>query len=285
MCDNWGAQARSLLMSGCGGYQLLRRTVLRTLVVTLNLSLLGSLAAVSAVAQQADNLRNSRPQIESAIAEAQKIVNSPGYSARIKQVKRQEIALLKSRLDDGDLQPGDQIFLSVDGEQTLTNTFTVSGNRSLTLPGVSDVSLRGVLRSELEQYLTNELKKYLRNPVVHVRTTVRMSILGSVAKPGFYQVESEKMIGDAIMLAGGPSAGVDPAKTRVERSGAVILDRDAFTAALNEGKTLDQMNLRAGDEIVVGGGRTATTGRSALGTVVPVLSGLVTMTVMLVQIF
>lgn len=266
-------------------YQPLRRIVLRSLVVTLSLSIIGSLAAASAVAQPADNLRNSRTQIESAITEAQKIINSPGYSARIKQVKRQEVALLKNRLEDGDLQPGDQIYLAVEGEQTLTNTFTVSGNRSLTLPGVSDVSLRGVLRSELEQYLTDELKKYLRNPVVHVRTTVRVSILGSVGKPGFYQVESEKMIGDAIMLAGGPGAGVDPAKTRVERSGTVILDRDAFTVALNEGKTLDQMNLRAGDEIVVGGGRTSTPGRSTMGTVLPVLTSLATMTVLLVQIF
>lgn len=259
--------------------------MLRSLVVTFNLSIFGSFAAASAVAQQVENLRLSRPQIESAIAQAQKIINSPGYSARIKQVKRQEVALLKSRLEEGDLQPGDQIYLSVDGEQTLTNTFNVSGNRTLTLPGVSDVSLRGVLRSELEPYLTSELKKYLRNPVVHVRTTVRVSILGSVGKPGFYQVESEKMIGDAIMQAGGPGSGVDPAKTRIERSGNIILDRDAFTEALNAGKTLDQMNLRAGDEIVVGGGRTATAGRSALGTVVPVLSSLATITVLLVQIF
>lgn len=263
----------------------LRRIVLRILAVLLNASLMGSLATASAAAQQSDNLRNTRPQIETAIAEAQKIISSPGYSARIKQVKRQEIALLKSRLEDGDLQPGDQIYLSVDGEEKLTNTFTVSGDRSLALPGVPDVSLRGVLRSELEAYLTRELTKYIRNPVVHVRTTVRVSILGSVGKPGFYQVESEKMIGDAIMLAGGPGAGVDPAKTRVERAGTVILDREAFTDALNQGKTLDQMNLRAGDEIVVGGGRTATAGRNALGTVVPVLTGMATMTVMLVQIF
>jgi hypothetical protein len=230
------------------------------------------------------SLRNTRAQLEAEIAAAERILESPGYSGRIKQIKRQEIGLLRSRLEDGDLQPGDQINLSVQGEDKLTGVFAVSAARTVTLPGIADISLRGVLRSELQDYLTNELRKYIRNPVVHVQTTVRLSILGSVGKPGFYQVESEKMIGDAIMAAGGPGAGVDPAKTRVERSGVIIMDRDAFTEALNAGRTLDQMSLRAGDEIVVGGGRTATAGRSGLGGALPVLTGITALGVLVVQI-
>ena len=226
----------------------------------------------------------SRAEIEAEIAAAQKIVASPGYSARIKQVKRQEIRLLQARLDEGDLQPGDQIILSVQGEPQLTDTFTVSRNRSITLPGITDVSVRGVLRAELEDHLTSELRKYIRNPVVHVQTTVRVSILGSVVKPGFYQVESGRMIGEAIMTAGGPAPGIDPAKTHVERSGTIIMDRDAFTAALTAGRTIDQMNLRAGDEIVVGGGRTLPANRSVVNTVLPIVSALATLTFMVTQI-
>jgi len=186
-------------------------------------------------------------------------------------------------LEDGDLQAGDQILLAVDGEKDLTNTFPVSAARSITLPGLGDVSLRGVLRSELEEYLTGELGKYLRNPVLHVQTTVRLTILGSVGKPGYYQIDSERTIGEALMLAGGPSTGIDPAKTYVERGGTVILDREAFTDALNQGSTLDQVNIRAGDQIVVGGA--VAPNRSTVGAAIPVLSGLATLTFMLVQIF
>ena len=194
----------------------------------------------------------TRSEIQAALDRAEKIISSPGYSGRIKQSKRKEIALLRARLENGDLQPGDQVILSVQGEKDLSGTFTVTAGRFITLPGVTDVSLRGVLRAELPDHLAAELRKYLKDPVVHVQTTVRVSILGSVGRPGFYQVSSEAMIGDAIMLAGGPTQTVDPAKTSVERWGAEIITRDAFSQALTEGKTLDQMNLLAGDEILVG---------------------------------
>lgn len=247
--------------------------------------LLGTHGTTRADAQEQDPARHtSRKQIEAEITEGKKILSSPGYSARIKQIKRQEITLLQSRLEDGDLQPGDQIVLSVEGEKDLTSTFTVSPSRTMALPGVADISLRGVLRSELEEYLTTELRKYLRNPIVHVQTTMRLSVLGSVGKPGFYQIDSERMVGDAIMIAGGPSSGVDPAKTHIERAGTVVLDRVAFADALAAGKTLDQMNLRAGDEIVVGGGRTARSGNTAMNILLPALSGLATVTYLLVQI-
>ena len=231
--------------------------------------------------------RFTRPQIETAIAEADKILSSPGYSGRIKQSKRREIALLRARLSEGDLQPGDQIVLSVQGENDLTGTFLVSAGRFITLPRIADVSLRGVLRSEVEEYLTRELRRYLNDPILHVRITIRVSVLGAVSRPGFYQVPSETMIGDAIMLAGGPAGGVDPAKTRVQRSGTEILSQEDFAQALSEGRTLDQMNLLAGDEILVGGARAlAQPGRSTLLNVaLPVMSGLLGLGYMLSQIF
>ncbi|HLG05710.1 MAG TPA: polysaccharide biosynthesis/export family protein [Gemmatimonadales bacterium] len=231
--------------------------------------------------------RSTREQIAATIAEAEKIVNSPGYSGRIKQAKRQEIALLRSRLTDGDLQAGDQIVLSVQGEKDLSATFTVSASRFITLPGIADVSLRGVLRSELQDHLTAELRKYLKDPMVHVQTTVRVSVLGSVGRPGFYQVPSETTIGDAIMLAGGPGSSVDPSKSRVERGGMEILSREAFAQSLLTGRTLDQMSLQAGDEILVGGGRTAgTPGRGGWASVgLPILSGIASLGWIMVQIF
>jgi len=238
-------------------------------------SILVALPAAS-TAQTPDNpaARSSRVQIEDAIKEAEKIINSPGYSNRLKQSKRQELALIKTRLSEGDLQPGDQIFLAVQGEKDLNDTFTVTAGRFITLPGIGDVSLRGVLRSEVEGYLTNEIKKYIRNPEVHATTSVRLSILGAVGKPGFYQIKSETMVGEAIMQAGGPTGGADPANTRVERGGKEVLSQDAFADALAQGRTLDQMSLRAGDEVLVGGNRVVKQKSGFWNIIVPVVTGL-----------
>lgn len=227
-----------------------------------------------ATAQSADN-RNAqanRAQIEAALAEAEKIIASPGYSSRIKGAKRREIALLRSRLDDGDLQPGDQIALQVQGEDKLTSTFIVDPQRVISLPGVADISLRGVLRSELQGYMTAQISKYVKDPQVHALPTIRLSFLGGVGKPGFYQVPAGVLPGDAIMVAGGPVASVDPANTTVQRSGVEIMSKESFRQAMIDGKSLDQLNLRAGDEVLVGGWRVPPgSGRSFFTTVLPIV--------------
>ncbi len=240
---------------------------------------------LDAQAPMGPRAQTSRADIETAIAEADKILASPGYSSRLKDSKRKEVALLRYRLSEGDLQQGDQIILSVQGEQLLSGTFTVGPGRTLTLPGIGDITLKGVLRAEVPEYLTSQLQKYLKEPVVHAQTTMRLSVLGAIGKPGFYQVPSEMMIGDALMAAGGPSGGVDPAKTRIQRNGEEIVSKEAFTAALNEGKTLDQLSLMAGDEILVGGDRIVKPHANVLTVIVPVFGMIASVSYLLVQIF
>lgn len=220
--------------------------------------LVTALPASKALGQSRDSrlAQATREHLQERLAEAEKIVASPGYSGRIKSIKRKEITLLKSRLEDGDLQPGDQVALQVAGDSLLTGTFVVTPNRVLPLPGLGDIPVKGVLRTEVPGYLTTELKKYLKNPTVTAQTTMRLSFLGAVGRPGYYQMPAEILVDSAIMAAGGPSGGTDPAKTKVERSGVEVLSPEGFRQAVIEGRTLDQLNLRAGDEIIVGGERT-----------------------------
>ena len=195
----------------------------------------------------------TRPELEAELVEIEKIVNSPGYSGRLRAAKRAEADLVRQRLVDGDLQVGDQINLTVVGEQALTATFTVAAGRVLILPGYPEIPLKGVLRAEVPAYLSQELKKYIRDPQVHAQTMIRLSIFGAVGKPGFYQVAADQLAGEAIMTAaGGPAGGADPHKMTVRRGGVEIWSKEAFQQALVEGVTLDRLNLRAGDEITVG---------------------------------
>jgi len=93
-------------------------------------------------------------------------------------------------------------------------------------------------------------------------------------------------VGDAIMAAGGPGGGVDPANTTIERSGVVIMPKEAFRQALIDGKTLDQLNLRAGDEFLIGGYRVQTAGRrGAFSFVLPVISAIVSISYLATRIF
>ena len=221
------------------------------------LLLLASLGAPihSARGQNTDTRRveATRLELEAQLVELDKIVNSPGYSGRLRAAKRAEADLVRLRLTEGDLQVGDRINLTVVGEAALTDSFVVAPGRVLVLPGLPEVPLKGVLRAEVREHLTEHLKKYIRDPQVHAQSLIRLSIFGAVGKPGFYQVPAEQLAGDAIMqAAGGPSQNADPHRTTVRRNGVEIWSKEAFQEAMVQGVTLDKLNLRAGDEIVVG---------------------------------
>jgi protein involved in polysaccharide export with SLBB domain len=159
---------------------------------------------------------------------------------------------VKDRLENGDLQPGDRIALRVVGEQTLTDTFTVTPDRTLELPNMAPVPVNGVLRSELRPYLTKQLGKYIRNPDLQAAALVRVSLVGAVGKPGFYNLPADVLASDAIMAAGGPAGNADVAKTTIRRGPVEIAGEEEVASAVQSGESLDQMNVQSGDEIVVG---------------------------------
>lgn len=193
----------------------------------------------------------SRTELESNLLQIDSVLGSPGYSGRIREAKRREKTLIQQRLVEGDLQVGDAIALTVLGEETLTGSFAIGAGQILALPGLEPIPMRGVLRSEAEAHLTEQLRRYLRDPSVRVQTSIRLSILGAIGKQGFYQIPADLMISDAIMAAGGPAGGADPNRTVVRRAGTLLLSEEDVAAAFVRGATLDQLNLRAGDEITV----------------------------------
>ena len=165
----------------------------------------------------------------------------------------QRAAAIRARLVEGDFQPGDRVLLRVDSEPALSDTFTVTPGRTLALPAPvnRDVPLRGVLRSELEPYVAEQLTVYLQNPAVRARALVRVSVQGGVVRPGYYALPADALLSDALMAAGGTLPVAKPGKMRLERNGERVLDRDAFARAVAQGRTLDQLNVQDGDEVVV----------------------------------
>jgi len=159
---------------------------------------------------------------------------------------------VKDRLEKGDLQPGDRVALRVVGEQTLTDTFTVTPERALELPSLPAISVAGVLRSELEPHLAKQLGRYIRNPDLKAAALVRVSLMGAVGRPGFYNLPADVLATDAIMAAGGPTGAADVAKTTIRRGGVDIITETEVASAVQEGESLDQLNVQSGDEIVVG---------------------------------
>jgi protein involved in polysaccharide export with SLBB domain len=194
----------------------------------------------------------TREELQAALTDADRIATSEGYSGAFREAKQREAALIRERLQEGDFQVGDQIMVSVFGEKETSGVQTVGPGRVVSLPGLPDIPLRGILRSEVEPYLREQVGHYIRNAQVKARGMIRMSIIGGVVKPGFYQLDADMMLSDALMSAGGIIAGAEFKRSVVRRGEDKLIEKDAFAQALQDGRSLDQLNLRAGDVVDVG---------------------------------
>lgn len=175
---------------------------------------------------------------------------SPAYSDGVRQAARLNAARVRQRLEEGDFRVGDRVQLTVEGEE-MPDEITVEVGPRITLPIFGSISLAGVLRSEIQDHLTRELGRTIKDPVVQARGLMRLSIRGSVLSPGFFVLPTDMLVTDALMAAGGPAADADLAKLRVERGAEVIAEGPEMQDAIIQGRTLDQLSLRAGDQIVV----------------------------------
>jgi hypothetical protein len=208
------------------------------------------------------SLATSRPSLaQSGIADQERhnFETRAELEAQVKRAEAKgdkgEASLIHYRLDHGDFHEGDRIVIKVQGAGGFSDTLVVRSGKRLHLPQMADLSLDGVLRSELTSRLTTYIGKYLRDPIVQANPLVRVGILGSVDRPGYYYAAADLPLSDVLMSAGGPTPDADLEKVSVRREGQIIIDQDNTRRALTGGMSMDMLHLQAGDEISVGNQR------------------------------
>jgi protein involved in polysaccharide export with SLBB domain len=191
----------------------------------------------------------SRQELDSLVARAEaEAVSIPADQSGALQ---RYATALRARLRDGDFQPGDHIVLAVHGDSTLSGTYTVQPSRALVVPQLPPIPLAGVLRSELQPYLASRFRPYVRDTLVRSTPLMRLGVLGDVAHPGYYRVALDMTLGDALMLAGGPTPQADLTLTTIRRGSATVLGSTAVRDAMARELPLSELNVDAGDELIV----------------------------------
>lgn len=222
----------------------------------------------------------TRADLERLLVEYDAALASPAYSDAVKRTIAADAERIRARLREGDFRVGDRIDISVQGEPNFPVTVTVEPGPVIVLDLFGEISLAGVLRSEIEPHLTQALARFIRNPVVRATAHVRLSVLGAVGTPGFYTVPAETLLGDVIMMAGGPRTP-DLDDLRIERAGQPLYETEQIQEALREGFTLDQLNLQAGDQIVL---PIPPQTNFLFGTVLPILGAVGSLSFLLFQL-
>jgi len=105
------------------------------------------------------------------------------------------------------LGPGDKLEITVFRNADLTKTIQISPAGNIDYPLVGEVRAAGRSIFELKGELGERLKKYIRNPQVSIGVvstqSQKITVLGEVNRPGFFQLEGELTTLEAISGAGG----------------------------------------------------------------------------------
>lgn len=242
----------------------------------LSLIALAACAALVPAGTAAQDLNQSlshrllatRSDLERHLGALRDVALTPKRGGVSAEALRAETTYVQQRLTQGDFRVGDQLQIIVEDpgpvpggvagaavpatvEQQLSDTFTVGNNQDLTLPDVGVVSLRGVLRAELESFLRSQIARTVRDPVVHAHALINLAVSGGVLKPGYYLVPANAVLPAVITAAGGASARGELTKAMIKRGADIFVDGKKVREAVAAGRTIDDLDLRPGDEIVV----------------------------------
>lgn len=104
------------------------------------------------------------------------------------------------------LGPGDQIKITVFGEDDLSMSFRLNDTGSLNYPLLGELTVEGLTVTQFEQLITRGLKgPYLVNPdvMVTIEEYRPVFVYGEVARPGAFPYQPGLTLQKAIALAGG----------------------------------------------------------------------------------
>lgn len=157
--------------------------------------------------------------------------------------------------EDYRLNPGDEIALALAGPVQATNLrLTIDSEGRIFVPNVGPVRLGGVrygdARTVLDSAISRQYRGFEMSATVARLGGLTVYVTGFAASPGAYSVGSLSTLVNAVLAAGGPSAGGSFRSIQLRRGGELISDFDLYDLLLRGDKSGDRV-LQNGDVIYI----------------------------------
>ena len=150
--------------------------------------------------------------------------------------------------------PEDQLLISVWKNDAMSRSVLVRPDGKIALPLLNDVQAAGLTALELRDVLTNKLKDFIPNPEVTVIVSdvrsLKVSVIGEVARPGRYELRSWATVLDALALAGGFTQYASRSKIVILHPKGKSMEKIPFNYNEVSGKQ-ENFYLRNGDIVLV----------------------------------
>lgn len=153
------------------------------------------------------------------------------------------------------LNPGDQLILGFTGSTVADGLrLTIDADGRIFIPRVGAVQLAGVRYGDARDVIAQQTSRFYRNFNVSVAMGqlhgITVYVTGFAATPGSYTVSSLSTLVNAVLAAGGPSAGGSFRSIQLRRNGQLISNFDLYDLLLQGDKSGDRI-LENGDIIYI----------------------------------
>ena len=150
--------------------------------------------------------------------------------------------------------PGDTLYINMWGLAEATFQVVVDRNGEILLPKVGPVRVWGLKFAQAEALIRDQLTQYYQRVNVSVTMgplrTMKVFVLGDVAKPGTYTLSSLATITNGLFAAGGPSKQGTLRDVRLIRGNRIVARLDLYKFLL-EGRREGDERLLPDDTIFV----------------------------------
>jgi polysaccharide biosynthesis/export protein len=155
------------------------------------------------------------------------------------------------------LGPEDILEVSVWKDENLIKQVVVRPDGNISFPLIGDIQASGLTASQLQKRITEKIKVYIPDAIVTVMVlkvnSLKVYVLGKVAKPGEYIIGKKINVMQALSMAGGLLPFADSDAIVILRDDAGGKQKIKFDYnQVAKGKNPEQnVNLKRGDVIVV----------------------------------
>jgi len=139
----------------------------------------------------------------------------------------------------------------------LTFQGTVNPEGTIVFPLLGTVPIQGLSLQEAQDKIQRDLDRFVVNPQVTLsllaQRPVQVTVVGAIARPGFYNLGSPK-VADAVINAGGSLPLADLQRIEVRRAfadGTLIRQEVDLYTPLANGEPLPPLRLEDGDVVMV----------------------------------
>ena len=153
--------------------------------------------------------------------------------------------------------PGDILQISVWGEEDLQDQVLVRPDGGISFPLCGDISAKDRSVVDLQDEIATRLSRYVSDPVVTVSVAEvqgnKIYVIGQVARPGFFVVNPQVDVLQALSMAGGttPFANLNDIKILRRNGSAQEVLEFRYNDVIN-GRRLEQnIILQSGDIVIV----------------------------------